>query len=67
MRSITIRFDDGDSLSTNINGTDEEIAKYYLGQDFTKRDETQHKAICVKFQDTGKVVALPGVMATLLP
>lgn len=33
MRSIKVIFDDGDSLLTNINGTDEEIKSYYLGAD----------------------------------
>lgn len=58
MRSITVKFDDGDSVSTYINGSEGEIADYYLGQDFTKRDETKRKAVCVKFHDTEKVLGV---------
>lgn len=55
MRSIKVTFDDGDTLTTSINGTDEEIARYYLGQPFVLADEvTKHTAVIVEFLDTGK-------------
>jgi hypothetical protein len=33
-RAIRVTFSDGDSVETSINGTDEEIKRYYLGQQF---------------------------------
>ena len=58
MRLVKVMFDDGDNLVTSINGTDEEIANYYLGQDLAKPDETTHKAVCVRFLDTDKVLGV---------
>ena len=34
MKSIKVYFTDGNSLITSINGTDEEILAYYIGQSF---------------------------------
>lgn len=34
MRAVKVTFSDGDSLVTSINGTDEEIRAYYLGNIF---------------------------------
>lgn len=34
MRTITVTFDNGDSITTDINGTDQEINDYYIGQTF---------------------------------
>jgi hypothetical protein len=34
MKSIRVRFDDGNTLVTDINGTIEEIRSYYIGQVF---------------------------------
>ena len=34
MREIKVYFDNGDCLETCINGTDEEILSYYIGQTF---------------------------------
>ena len=48
-REIKVSFDDGDYLFTTINGTRDEIRRYYLGQDFEKFDETTHKATRVLF------------------
>lgn len=38
MRTIRITFLNGDSLVTNINGTNEEILAYYVGQEFNLGD-----------------------------
>lgn len=46
---VKVHFDDGDSLCTDINGSEREINEYYLGKDFAKSDETMHKAIHVDF------------------
>ena len=48
-REIKVIFDDGDYLYSGINGTKEEVKKYYIGQSFEKADETTHKAIRVLF------------------
>lgn len=59
MRSIKVTFDDGDHLTTSINGTDEEIAQYYLGQPFELADESgKHHAVIVEFLDTGMVAGV---------
>lgn len=52
MRAIRVHFDDGQTIETNINGTDEEIRRYYLGQPF-EFDETKpcHTATRVEFLD----------------
>lgn len=34
MRSITVTWDDGDTTQTMINGTEDEIRRYYVGQPF---------------------------------
>lgn len=34
MRTIKVTFEDGDTIITNINGTDAEIRAYYLGNEF---------------------------------
>ena len=33
-RSIRVHFDDGDTITTSINGTNESITRYYVGQQF---------------------------------
>ena len=38
MRSIKVTFSDGDWLITNINGTNQEILDYYIGQQFNLGD-----------------------------
>lgn len=58
MRHITVEFDDGDSLDTNINGNDEEIARHYLGRRFEAGCDTKHHhAVIVRFNDTGAVAS----------
>ena len=34
MKSVRVTFDDGNIIETNINGTDDEIKRYYLGKQF---------------------------------
>ena len=34
MRAIRVTFADGNTIETNINGTDDEIKAYYIGQEF---------------------------------
>lgn len=51
MRAVKVYFDDGDTLTTNINGSLDDIADHYLGVDFEKSDETTHKAVKVEFLD----------------
>ena len=34
MRTVTVTFTDGDTLTTSINGTDQEITAYYLNHTF---------------------------------
>lgn len=55
MRTIRVTFEDGNTITTNINGTDEEIRRYYIGQSFNFGDTQEHpkdkmvKAISVEF------------------
>lgn len=44
MRAIRVTFADGNVINTNINGTDDEIRAYYLGQFFNFGDTDQHPA-----------------------
>jgi len=47
---VIVTFDDGDIVRTTINGTKEEIVKYYTKQNFTKQDESgTHKGVNVEF------------------
>ena len=34
MKTVKVTFDNGDSLTTQINGTPEEIRAYYIGRQF---------------------------------
>lgn len=38
MRAITVYYNNGDRVATNINGTDDEIRAYYLGKEFNLGD-----------------------------
>ena len=44
MRAIRITYEDGNTITTNINGTMEEIRAYYLGQSFQFGDTEEHPA-----------------------
>lgn len=54
LRSFTVTFDDGSTLSTNMNGkiTDAEIRAHYVGQPFTDEDhngkETTRRGVSVQ-------------------
>lgn len=55
MRHITVYMSDGDTISTNINGTDEEIMRHYLGNRFEAGCDTKHHvALCIHFHDNDK-------------
>ena len=55
MRHITVYMSDGDTISTNINGTDEEIMRHYLGNRFEAGSDTKHHvALCIHFHDTDR-------------
>lgn len=54
MREIQVHFENGDFLITSINGTNEEILKYYIGQSFnmgTGGNDLMTKAVKVDFLD----------------
>ncbi len=38
MRSIRVHYNDGSTVETNINGTDDEIRRYYIGREFNLGD-----------------------------
>ena len=60
MRHVTVYMSDGDIISTNINGTDEEIMRHYLGNRFEAGSDTKHHvALAVHFHDTDKTYGLP--------
>jgi hypothetical protein len=59
MRTITVGFSDGDTITTSINGTNEEIARHYLGNTFEAGSDTQHHvALCIHFHDTDERIGL---------
>lgn len=41
-RAIRVTFSDGNTLTTEINGSEEEIRRYYLGQQFNFGDTEAH-------------------------
>lgn len=49
MKTAHITFDNGDTITTSINGTDDEIRAYYLGKWFNLGtvDDDMHKAVSV--------------------
>jgi hypothetical protein len=55
MRKITVYYNNGDKVTTKINGTDGGIRSYYLGQTFNIGDgaggDLIARAICVDFLD----------------
>lgn len=52
MRSIKVTKTDGDYFSTNINGTNEEILRYYLGQWTNTGDTEEHPGDRMVFFDS---------------
>jgi hypothetical protein len=54
-RTITVYMSDGDTITTEINGTDEEIVRHYLGNRFEAGSDTEHHvALSVHFHDTDR-------------
>lgn len=52
MRHIKVTYDDGDTMETNINGTDAEICAYYIGNTFNVGigpDDNIKTAVAVEF------------------
>lgn len=54
-RTVTVYFSCGDNLTTEINGTDEEILQYYIGKQFNLGDgnggDRMSTALFVNFHD----------------
>jgi hypothetical protein len=51
-RPVRVTFNDGDIVTTEINGTRKEIEDYYLKHNFVKEDETtMHHGVKVEFLD----------------
>ena len=49
-RSVEVTLSDGEVIRTEINGTKEEIEKYYLNNEFVAQDEnTMRKGVSVEF------------------
>ena len=46
---IKVFFDDFDYLTTSINTTENGALKYYVGEKFTKSDETKHTCTHIEF------------------
>ena len=57
MRSVKVTFDNGHVIKTSINGTEDAIRRYYLGQEFNFGDTDDHPkdlmltAVSVEFID----------------
>lgn len=61
MRSIKVTFDNRDSLVTSINGTDEEILRYYVGNLFNVGcgpDDCMATAVSVEFLDKPEALVM---------
>lgn len=51
-RSVRVLLDDGDVITTEINGTKQEITNYYLDNQFVAQDETTMRSgVKVEFLD----------------
>lgn len=57
LRAVKVTFADGNHLTTSINGTEEEIRRYYLGNYFQFGDTDEHprdnlqRGVSVEFLD----------------
>jgi len=57
MRDITVIFEDGNTIATSINGSEETIREYYIGNRFQFGDTEEHptdkmiKAVSVEFHN----------------
>lgn len=55
MKQIRVTFDNGDSITTRINGTPAEIERYYIGQVFNVGigpEDNMTRAVSVEFLET---------------
>lgn len=50
-RHIRVHFDDGDTIETEINGSESDICRYYVGQVFERTETVLHTAVRVEFLD----------------
>jgi hypothetical protein len=74
MRAITVYYNNGDHVTTSINGTDSEIYAYYLGKEFNLGDgaggDLMARALCVDFvtkpMDERRKDALKHVMKMMI-
>lgn len=53
-QNIRVFFDDHDNLITSINTTENGALKYYVGESFTKSDETKHVCTHIEFLTKGE-------------
>jgi hypothetical protein len=44
MKGVTVTFENGFRMTTDINGTDESIRAYYVGKEFNFGDTEEHPA-----------------------
>lgn len=59
IRPITVYFSNGDTITTKIYGTDDDIADHYLGKKFeVGPDKRSHVALCIRFNDTNETLGL---------
>jgi hypothetical protein len=52
MKTIKVTFSNGDTITTSINGTREEVSAYYMGQTFylgAEENEIPSKAISIQY------------------
>lgn len=57
MRTITVYMSDGDTIDTEINGTDQEIIRHYLGNRFEAGSDTKHHvALCIVQNENGRYI-----------
>lgn len=54
MQLIEVHFDNGDFFSTHVNGSIEEIERYYLGRTFNlgATSDNLHRCIRIVYLDT---------------
>lgn len=52
MKTVTAYFDNGRTIVSSINGTDEEIRAYYLNQIFNLGFEKDEMAKCIEVKIT---------------
>ena len=67
MRSIRVHYDDGRSVATSINGSDQEIREYYLNKPFNLGDgfggDSMATAVRVEFLDPTATMGIKDTIA----